>query len=1088
MLTYATIAAGDPSSTGAITRHLLTQTLPKEVSDLARYYATGTGTPEDRAVAELAQAVAEGGLRYSEALDELLRDDLARGGEADLGTEERLGRRLADAASAILEGREKPAAELRHDLHPLVARGLGVDPTRPPDEQEVAALLAGRRADGKAIAGKHYATYRQYTDPRTGQTKEKVPLGAVDFTLTPDKSVSVAWAFAAPAEQAAIYTVHRDAAHEAMRYLEHHIARASRGDGGRDGWDPGHVGWLAFDHYTARPTLMVAEGRETVRVAVPVAGDPDLHTHFTVINAVFCENGRVGSLTLHQLDGLIKETGALYQAHLAQGLRDRLQASVSLDPETGMARLDAIPAHVRAHYSKRTQGGEEAARAYAAEQGLDWDRLSADRRAGLLKAGTQGFTPGLEGQLRDKLKKDDLADFDAWRAQAKALGWTHRGIEAYGPPAPPLSPEERLGRAYATALPWLERELHQRAVLGVGDVRAAALRGLIDHGIASSADIEAVTGRFMREGVRQDGRSTRLYWQDTDDPRQAKITTALHAQQEQEFIAQAQQAAADRSDALPRRTVSAFLRQSGLAYSREQRNAVHRLGEGGRLGVLIGVAGAGKNHSLRPLVAAWGAQGRDVHGIALAWRQADELVEAGIPQSRVKALTVFEQAAAKGEISLSARSVVVVDELGLLGTRQGLELLRLQERHGFRMVWMGDERQLQSIEAGPVIELARRALGPEQVPEILTTRRQQSAREREIAGLFREGRAAEALALKRQDGTAELVAGGYREAVERTAALVKARLAAGVQSITVSAPTNMDAHRLGVAIRQARRELGQVAADQATVKAVGHDGPTYDMPLAPGDRVRLFASTRAEGERGSIGRNGSVLTVLEADRHGMRVRNAHGREGRILWRTLADGAGRVRLAYGEVMTTHTAQGSTSDEHVYALPAGSKAVTGFVAYSSGTRHRRTSWLVISEGAEKADVARSRPLNDVRPIGAEDAWANVAQHFARQPEKELAIDFLARAGAVRRGAVRALQDGLRPIEQQARTTLHQSFARRQEAAALSPALAELRRAMERQRATLARMREIGPAMAEAVRQRVGRLRPAAPDRGQGPRIGL
>ena len=80
------------------------------------------------------------------------------------------------------------------------------------------------------------------------------------------------------------------------------------GKGGRDGADPGHVAWIAFDHYTSRPTLWTArqEGGRTVTesVAVQVAGDPDLHTHFTVPNAVFCENGRVGSLDLDRLGSI----------------------------------------------------------------------------------------------------------------------------------------------------------------------------------------------------------------------------------------------------------------------------------------------------------------------------------------------------------------------------------------------------------------------------------------------------------------------------------------------------------------------------------------------------------------------------------------------------------------------------------------------------------------------------------------------------------------------------------------------------------------------------------------------------------------
>ena len=139
------------------------------------------------------------------------------------------------------------------------------------------------------------------------------------------------------------------------------------------------------------------------------------------------------------------------------------------------------------------------------------------------------------------------------------------------------------------------------------------------------------------------------------------------------------------------------------------------------------------------------------------------------------------------------------------------------------------------------------------------------------------------------------------------------KVGTGCRLLTVSTPTNADAHRLGVAIREAHRGLGQVGPDVVKVKAIGQTG---DMALTRGDKIRLFASTRAEGERGSIGRNGSVLTVLAVDRKGLTVRNAKGREGRITWKTLGDGQSRARLAYGEVMPTHTAQGSTSTEHIY----------------------------------------------------------------------------------------------------------------------------------------------------------------------------
>ena len=159
--------------------------------------------------------------------------------EGSLGSRPLLHARGGDCPSARLRELGDAAAELRRDLHPLAAKGLGVDPERPLTREEIGALLAGRRADGKKIAGKHYSTLREYTDPKTGVKKESIPLGAVDFTLTPDKSVSVAWAFAAPAEQAAIWQAHGDAAHEAISISSITSRGPRKGKGRQAGWDAG---------------------------------------------------------------------------------------------------------------------------------------------------------------------------------------------------------------------------------------------------------------------------------------------------------------------------------------------------------------------------------------------------------------------------------------------------------------------------------------------------------------------------------------------------------------------------------------------------------------------------------------------------------------------------------------------------------------------------------------------------------------------------------------------------------------------------------------------------------------------------------
>src|SRR3954451_17306619 len=95
MLTYATLAAGSPSDAAPMANHLLTQTLPQEVADLARYYTHEAGTGPD-------------------------------------------------------------GAGPRPDMHPLVAQGLGIDATRELSRDEINALLAGRRADWERIESRGF--------------------------------------------------------------------------------------------------------------------------------------------------------------------------------------------------------------------------------------------------------------------------------------------------------------------------------------------------------------------------------------------------------------------------------------------------------------------------------------------------------------------------------------------------------------------------------------------------------------------------------------------------------------------------------------------------------------------------------------------------------------------------------------------------------------------------------------------------------------------------------------------------------------------------------------------------------------------
>ena len=63
-------------------------------------------------------------------------------------------------------------------------------------------------------------------------------------------------------------------------------------------------------------------------------------------------------------------------------------------------------------------------------------------------------------------------------------------------------------------------------------------------------------------------------------------------------------------------------------------------------------------------------------------------------------------------------TLIVVDEAGMLSTRQAHHILQLSERHGAKIVFAGDTRQQQPVEAGPGLRLIRDVAGSVRVDRI----------------------------------------------------------------------------------------------------------------------------------------------------------------------------------------------------------------------------------------------------------------------------------------------------------------------------------------------------------------------------------
>ncbi len=539
MLTYRTGGAGGLSGARAMAAHLLEPTMPPELAQVAAYYARTPGLGANPGPDAFAATIP----RIREDLDPRLADLLGLAPQAipdadaiahllagSAPTALRGGARRA-AGDALARGRDGPRARSPADggrgscpgaRRPTrrngraPARGSGRRPAQaPPSPSRRRRGLArprtscrpcpGRRADGGPLRPTAFLD---------GLTATRAPVRFVDMCMSVDKSVSAGGPSPPPRRSAPCCTrVHRDAVAATMQTIEEKLGRARRGKGGRGGYEPGKLAWIAFDHFTSRPTLEVAArdpatGESYTHLAtVRVAGTPQLHTHVCVLSHVLTASGHVGSIDLGQLGTggggkvAIHELGALFQSHIATGLR-RIGIDARLDPETGAARIVAVPDCVRAAFSRRTTQGEAAARAYARAPRASIGTPSTRRRIGLLSA--------RRPRRPRSAKTDDCGDIGAWRREAEKLGWrpgrcpiwTRRSLFRAAPSGVEI--------ARAAAAPLLAKTFRGEAVVDESAARIAAARGLVASGIEDASEIDAVTRALVAAASRRPA-STRLW-------------------------------------------------------------------------------------------------------------------------------------------------------------------------------------------------------------------------------------------------------------------------------------------------------------------------------------------------------------------------------------------------------------------------------------------------------------------------------------------------------------------------------------------------------------------------------------------------
>ncbi|MUZ65016.1 Ti-type conjugative transfer relaxase TraA [Agrobacterium vitis] len=367
--------------------------------------------------------------------------------------------------------------------------------------------------------------------------------------------------------------------------------------------------------------------------------------------------------------------------------------------------------------------------------------------------------------------------------------------------------------------------------------------------------------------------------------------------------------------------------------SDEQRQAIEYVAGPERIAAVVGFAGAGKSTMLAAAREAWEAQGYKVHGAALAGKAAEGLEESSGIQSRT--LASWSRGWENEKHQLGRGDVFVIDEAGMVGSRQLAHFIGEAEQRGAKIVLVGDHQQLQAISAGAPFRILAERLGHVELSEI---RRQREGWQREASVAFATHRTAEGLAAYRDHGDIHFAASqdearagivrdylADREQRPDGTRVAMAHRRADVRALNQGIRAELqDSHRLG------RGEEGGELAFQT------NDGK---RDFAPGDRIVFLENSRDLGVK-----NGMLGTVehVEAGRIIAQLDGPGGKGGGDSISIPMDTY--QAIDHGYATTIHKNQGATVDR---AFVLASTTMDQHLTYVAMTRHRDSVQLYAAQ---------------------------------------------------------------------------------------------------------------------------------------------
>ncbi len=768
-------------------------------------------------------------------------------------------------------------------------------------------------------------------DPRDPATRLRSSahdpkVAAYDLTFSAPKTLSILFAIAPEEVSGELVGCHEEAVRAALGYLDDTAVMVRRG----------HAG----EHVQPGEGLIAAAYRHRMSRAL----DPQLHTHVVAANLARGPDGRLTALHGAELYRAAKTAGYLYQAHLRALVTERLGLEWG-EVRNGAAELADIERPVVEHFSQRRHEMQREAE----QGGIGLGSKSAAEHAALATRERKQY--GLETHT--------------WREEVRARAG-EQGLDAGRTVEILQAGRERLARGLATRGSLDELALGAR-LTGTGGLTERSNtfdeRAVLQE-FAAAAGVGALVDEIRRQADRFAERP------DVIRTRRGEMTTAELVAVERRLIAAAVGRAGEGTGivdpSLAERTISA----AGRPLTPEQAAAVRAVtGSGHGVSVIQALAGTGKTYTAGVLRQVYESAGYTVLGVAPTGRAVRELTEeAGITTRTLDRLLLdLEQLGDE----LPQNGVLVIDEVGMAATRPSARLLEAAERAGVKVVAIGDQGQLASVQAGGWLGAVGRALGEQRLTEVM---RQRDPAERRALGALHDGHPQRYLEWAERSSRVETFSDPASACEQALTEWARAATTAGPAQTVMIARDNDTRDRLNQGARELRRGLG----------ALGQEHSYGPVEVAVGDRV---ICRRNDGQLDVD--NGMRGTVRHLD-HDRVVIDTDG--GLVRELPAAYVTEHVEHAYS--LTGHGMQGGTIESAI--VVASPRDLTAGWSYTALSRARDTTRLLVYDDDLERERSEFAPTDQAPTATRDELLDRVARRMLERDDEDLAVEQLPGAG--------------------------------------------------------------------------------------------